>query len=188
MAVSIGSTIKKIEGGFLVESVHNRLPPVCKCDPTNDIGLIKTVRKFEYGPRVAPIRLWPEKFINTSWTLQEAAFGKTDDKKSSRFLQKVTRLKILPHKQCYAMLSKLPHLGKCLTNPNSHICTYTKGVAQLPGDSGAGIVLERANTKYLAAVCSCGSLTIKAAKYLPGVHTRVYPHLNWIRQTSGISP
>lgn len=84
------------------------------------------------------------------------------------------------------MASRRQLLARCLTDENSHICTFTAGVAHLRGDSGAGIVLERANRKHLVAVSSCGAKTVRAAQLMPGIHATVYPHFNWIRQLSGI--
>lgn len=171
---------------FEAEKIYTRLPVNSEFDPSNDIGIIKTKKKFKYNSNIFPISLWPHKSLNVLWTLETAGFGMVHDEIVGERLQEVKKLKILPYDKCIKMLSKYSEAAKKFAGPDSILCTFNKRKAILHGDSGAGIVLAVGNKKYLVAVISCSGELVEHAKLIPAVSTKVYKHLDWIRSISKI--
>lgn len=184
--VFVGTSIRGSGQRFQAESVHIPSLLSSACDPTIDIGIIKTKTKFVYSAKIFPVSLYPYAVVDTTARVEMAGFGMLDDTRRSVNFQGATGLRILPYNECKRMITGRP-LSNFLTGPDSVLCTFSKKIALLDGDSGAGVVLPVASRKYLVAVFAL-SPAFSHAKKFPHFHAKVYRHLDWIKSISGIFP
>lgn len=131
--------------------------------------------------------MYPHPSVDADLPLQVASFGCIQDGERSERLQSVKQLRQLPFQQCREIVGRtIPEAFRCFTGDDVVLCTFTPGIAFLPGDSGAGIVVQQGDRKFLVAVASASGGSIAKARTFPSIATKVYRHLGWITRRTGI--
>lgn len=112
-----------------------------------------------------------------------------DDRNLTQRLQEVKGLRIVPYERCKLVIGTRSDLARTFAGPESVLCTHDEKKALMRHNPGAGIVIRnRYRKKYLAAVFACSPGTLRQMQEVPSVSTKVFKHLDWIRQITGIGP